>query len=103
MVEWSVIGFNPLQALDLLVAVVMLGLVACLELRQGGALRSHWPVRPVRSPDGADTARASSSLGAQAPHPVIGACPVAVPPVRRRATHLGVRRYVARPKARSTD
>jgi hypothetical protein len=27
MVEWSVIGFNPLQALDLLVAVVMLGLV----------------------------------------------------------------------------
>jgi hypothetical protein len=34
MVEWSVIGFNPLQALDLLVAVVMLGLVACLELRR---------------------------------------------------------------------
>lgn len=40
-VEWSVIGFNPLQLLYLLVAVVIVMLALRLELRPGGLLRSH--------------------------------------------------------------
>jgi hypothetical protein len=40
-VEWSVIGFNPLQVVYLLVAVVIVMLALRLELRPGGLLRSH--------------------------------------------------------------
>jgi hypothetical protein len=40
-VEWSVIGFNPLQLVYLLVAVVIVMLALRLELRPGGLLRSH--------------------------------------------------------------
>lgn len=41
VVEWSVIGFNPLQLVYLLVAVVIVMLALRLELRPGGLLRSH--------------------------------------------------------------
>jgi hypothetical protein len=40
-VEWRVIGFNPLQLVYLLVAVVIVMLALRLELRPGGLLRSH--------------------------------------------------------------
>ena len=40
-VEWSVIGFNPLQVVYLLVAIVIAVLAIRLELRPGGLLRSH--------------------------------------------------------------
>lgn len=40
-VEWSVIGFNPLQLVYLTVAVVIAVLAVRLELRPVGLLRSH--------------------------------------------------------------
>jgi hypothetical protein len=40
-VEWSVIGFNPLQLVYLLVAVLIVMLALRLELRPGGLLRFH--------------------------------------------------------------
>jgi hypothetical protein len=48
-VEWSVIGFNPLQLVYLLVAIVIAVLAIRLELRPGGLLRSH-ELRPSPRP-----------------------------------------------------
>lgn len=91
-----------------LIAMGSRGQAGVAELVLGSVARNvlhHARTPVVIMPPSAVTAigRIQPSSGPQAPHPVIGACPVAVPPVRRRATHLGVRRYVARPKARSTD
>jgi hypothetical protein len=48
-VEWTVIGFNPLQLVYLLVAVVIVVLAIRLELRPSGLLRSHGRRRAFRA------------------------------------------------------